>query len=148
MTVPAEVAGLLRGRPQVGEAEQAFPFMTVDGSGFPHVALLSRAELDITADNSALLAAVYSRRTRRNVERDGRAGLIAVEGTTAHYLKLEAVNFSQDEGLAGMVFRVSDHTADSLGIALDPIRFTPTEEIARSERWDRSQELLNRLVEA
>jgi hypothetical protein len=33
MTVPADLARLLVGRPDVGVAEQAFPFLTVDEAG-------------------------------------------------------------------------------------------------------------------
>ena len=38
---------MLEGAPVVGAREQAFPFITVDAGGFPHPALLSRAELEV-----------------------------------------------------------------------------------------------------
>jgi hypothetical protein len=145
MTVPVEVAALIRGRPQVGDEEQAFPLLTVDEIGFPHVALLSRAELDVASDLSALFAVVASRRTSGNLERDRKAGLSAVEGTTAHYLKLEVGEFRRDEGLAATVLHVVDHVADSLGIPLEPIRFPATGEVAAIERWNRSEAVLKRL---
>ena len=84
MSVPAGLARLLAGRPAIGAREQAFPFLTVDEGGFPHVALLSRAEVGVSPDGSEVLAVVAGRRTRANLERDRRAGLIAVGGTTAH----------------------------------------------------------------
>ena len=88
MTVAPAVAALLAGTPEIGTQEQAFPFVTVDAEGFPHAALLSRMEVEIGPGNADLRAAVRSTRTRANLDRDGRATLIAVEGRTAHYVKL------------------------------------------------------------
>ena len=47
MTVPPELVAMLEGAPVVGAREQAFPFITVDAGGFPHPALLSRAEMEV-----------------------------------------------------------------------------------------------------
>src|SRR5258708_5426608 len=135
MTVPGELARLLTGRPDIGAAEQAFPFLTVDEAGFPHAALLSRAEVDVTPDGSAALAVIASRRTRANITRDGHAGLIAVAGTTAHYVKLSVLRAIETPAAIGCVMRVTEHKADSLGIPLSPIRFVTTPEIAHLEDW-------------
>lgn len=43
--IPPEVVTALAGQPVVGSWESMFPLLTVDGSGFPNVCLLSRAEL-------------------------------------------------------------------------------------------------------
>lgn len=43
--IPPEVVTALAGQPVVGSWKSMFPLLTVDGSGFPHVCLLSRAEL-------------------------------------------------------------------------------------------------------
>ncbi|HWG02334.1 MAG TPA: hypothetical protein VG164_10890 [Trebonia sp.] len=126
MTVPAGLARLLAGRPDVGAAEQAFPLLTVDDAGFPHVALLSKAEIDVTPDGSAVLAVIASRRTRANLGRDGRAGLIAIGGTVAHYAKLSVVRAIDTPAALGCVLRVAEHKADSLGIPLSPIGFVTT----------------------
>ena len=128
VNVPEELAALLAGWPEPGRAEQAFPFLTVDEAGFPHAALLSRAELDVSADRSAVLAVVASTRTRAHLERDGRATLIAVGGTTAHCR-----------------LAVAGYKADSLGIPLSSAGFTATAEIGRLERWPDSRRLLARL---
>lgn len=146
MTVPRELASLLAGRPDTGAAEQAFPFLTVDEAGFPHVALLSRAELDVTPDGSDVLAVIASSRTRANLTRYGHAGLIAIAGTTAHYVKLRVLHAIDTPAAIGCILQVTEHKADSLGIPLSPISFVTTPEIARAEDWDASQQLLGRLA--
>jgi hypothetical protein len=142
VNVPEELAALLAGWPEPGRAEQAFPFLTVDEAGFPHAALLSRAELDVSPDRSAVLAVVASTRTRANLERDGRATLIAVGGTTAHYAKLRVTRRITGGGALGCRLAVAGHKADSLGIPLSPAGFTATAEIGRLERWQDSRRLL------
>jgi hypothetical protein len=146
MTVPADLASLLAGRPDVGTAEQAFPFLTVDEAGFPHVALLSRAEIDVTSDGSDVLAVIASGRTRANLGRDGHAGLIAIGGTVAHYAKLSLVRTIDTPAALGCVLRVTEHKADSLGIPLSPIGFVTTAEIARMEDWAASERLMRQLA--
>ena len=148
MTVPGELATLLAGRPDIGAAEQAFPFLTVDEAGFPHVVLLSRAEVDVTPGGSGVLAVIASSRTRANLTRDGRAGLIAIAGTTAHYAKLRLLRAIDTPAAIGCVMQVTEHKADSLGIPLSPIGFVTTPDIARLEDWNASERLLRRLAES
>ena len=145
MTVPVVIADLLRGGPQPDAQEQAFPFLTVDAEGYPHVALLSRAELDIDDAAGEVLAVVTSTGTRGNLARDGRAALIAIEGTTAHYVKLQLTRSFEEAGAAACGFEVTWHKADTLGIPLEPIRFPATDEVARIERWEVSERLLAEL---
>lgn len=143
MTVPDDLGRLLRGFPGTDADEQAFPFLTVDENGFPHPALLSRAELEPGADG--LLAVIGSPNTRANLERDGRATLIAVHGTVAHYAKLLMVRSVAAGHLLGCEFDVVHHKRDSLGIPLAPIGFRTTAEIAEHEHWARTAALLSRL---
>jgi hypothetical protein len=145
--VPGELARLLAGQPVVGATEQAFPFLTVDEGGFPHVALLSRAEIGLNPDGTEVFAAVASRRTRANLEREGRAGLIAVDGITAHYAKLQLMRTIQSVEALGCALRVSEFKADSLGVPLSPISFGVTAEIARLDGWEASRQLLRRLAD-
>lgn len=147
MKVPDELARLLAGRPEIGAAEQAFPFLTVDEAGFPHTALLSRAEVEVTPDGSELLAAIASSRTRANLTRDGRAALIAVAGTIAHYAKLRVLRAIDTPAALGCVLQVVEHKADSLGIPLSHIGFVTTPEISRLEDWDASERLLLKISE-
>jgi hypothetical protein len=144
MTVPGELVAMLEGAPEVGAREQAFPFVTVDADGFPHPALLSRAEMEVGPAGD-LRAAVRSRRTRAHLEHSGQAALIAVEGRTAHYVKLRLVRSMAVHDLLACVFEVVEHKADSLGIPLTPITYEVTSGITRAERWDLTREALRRL---
>lgn len=134
--VPDAVADLLRGDPVVGAHEQAFPFVTVDDAGFPHAALLSRAELEVGPGDADVRAALRSRRTRAHLAARGTAALIAVHGETAHYVKLRLVRSVAAHDLLACVFAVVEHKPDSLGVALTPITYPVTAGIARAERWD------------
>jgi hypothetical protein len=136
VVIPPEVVEQLTGLPTPGRQEAAFPLLTVDDEGFPHVCLLSRAELE--ADGGEVRAVIASRRTRANLERSGHATLVVVEGTTAHYLKLVLErSHLVDERLAA-AFTVADHHADSLGIPLTPLGYLPTDNLSALERWDLS----------
>ena len=146
MDVPAELLSLLSGRPDVGEREQAFPFLTVDENGFPHVALLSRAEIEV-AGAAEILAVVASKRTCANLRRDGRAGLIAVNGTVASYAKLRVARMIEVGNLLGCGLVVTEYKSDSLGIPLQPISFVATADIAQMESWDASERLLRNLAD-
>lgn len=143
MTVPDELRRLLRGFPEVDADEQAVPFLTVDENGFPHVALLSRAELEPGTD--AILAVIASPHTQANLQRSPRATLIAVQGTTAHYVKLRMTRSLTADGLVGCVFEIVQHKRDSLGIPLSPIGFRTTAVLAEQEHWVRTAALLRRL---
>jgi hypothetical protein len=92
-----------------------------------------------------LRAALRSRRTCANLERSGRAALIAVEGETAHYVTLNLVRSTVVHDLLACVFEVVGHKPDSLGVALSPVLYDVTADIARSERWDTTVEALHRL---
>ena len=147
MTVPGQLAELLNGRPGVNEHEQAFPFLTTDEAGFPHVALLSRHELEVSSDREEVLAAIYSEHTRANLVRDGRAGLIAIGGPVAFYAKLKVTRTMEAEGLLGCALELADLKEDSYGIPLSPIGFETTEEIAVMDRWDVTARILATLAE-
>lgn len=145
MTVPAAVADLLRGVPEIGTREQAFPFLTVDDAGYPHTALLSRRELEPGPGDADLRAAVRSRRTRANLEARGTAALVAVDGPTAHYVKLRLVRADAVHDLLACVFAVAEHRADSMGIPLSPLTYPVTADVARAERWDTTVAALHAL---
>jgi hypothetical protein len=92
-----------------------------------------------------LHAALRSRRTRANLERSGLAALIAVEGRTAHYVKLRLARSTVVHELLACVFAVVEHKADSLGIPLLPVTYEVTAEITRAERWDLTHQALGAL---
>ncbi|MUL81201.1 MULTISPECIES: hypothetical protein [unclassified Mycolicibacterium] len=136
--VPGEVAELLRGFPDVDMTEQAFAFLTVDTGGYPHSALLSRTELEPSADEAVLFAVVASPRTRANLRRTGTAGLIAIDGTTCHHVKLRMAGSLAERGILGCVFTVVEHKRDDLGIPLQPVRFHTSTDLAEREDWPRT----------
>lgn len=144
--LPAALAALLAGRPAADSTEQAFPLLTVDAAGFPHVALLSRAEVEVSPAGDALLAAIASERTRANLLRERRCTVIAVGGQTAHYAKFTVSATLSAPPLLGCELRLADYKADSLGIDLSPAEYTATSGLAQLEHWDRSQALLDRLA--
>lgn len=146
MNVPKEVADLLRGWPQPGHHEQAFPIVTVDDGGYPHVALLSRSEMDVAPGHVAVLAVIGSQRTRANLARDPKATLIATGATSAYYFKLRLVRSIEEEGAMGCLFEGVEFKEDSLGIPLTAMGFEATDDIARMERWERSGRILQRLA--
>ncbi len=141
--IPAAVVDALAGRPTPGVAEYAVALVTVDAEGFPHLILLSRAEVE--AEDEQVRAAILGRGTRANLARDGRAVLVVVEGTTVHSLRLEMTESIEAEGHLAARFRVVDHRGDSLGIPVEGFRYTPTEELAQLERWDASASALQQL---
>lgn len=137
-TMPGEVAELLRGFPDVDMQEQAFAFLTVDTGGYPHSALLSRTELEPSADEAVLFAVVASPQTRANLRRTGTAGLIAIDGTTCHHVKLRMAGSLADRGILGCVFTVVDHKRDDFGIPLQPLRFHTSADLAEREDWQKT----------
>jgi hypothetical protein len=145
MPVPVALARLLAGRPVPGRPEQAFPFLTVDAAGFPHVALLSRAELDVSRDGGAVLAVLASRRSRANLRRTGQATLVAVGGTTAHYAKLRLAHAIEQHDRLACRLELADYQADTLGIELSAICYEASGALAELERWDISDRLMQSL---
>lgn len=142
--LPVAVAALLAGVPEPGRPEQAFHLLSTDVDGRPRALLLSRAEL--AADSGDLLAVLAPSTSRANVERARVATFLAVEGTTQHVLGLDVHGSRADGDLLGVRFAVVTAKADSLGIPLEALSFTPTEVLARAERWVRSGVLLRQLA--
>jgi hypothetical protein len=145
MNVPEDVARLLRGTPPLDADEQAFPFLTVDENGYPHTALLSRAEIEPASGGRALLAVVAAPGTRANLERHPHAALLAVHGTVCHHLKLRMVRSLTVEHVLGCEFIAVQHKRDSLGIPLSPLGFRTTAHLAELEHWRLSAAVLARL---
>ncbi|MCO6000330.1 pyridoxamine 5'-phosphate oxidase family protein [Actinoallomurus rhizosphaericola] len=143
--VSEDVARLLAGGPPVDADEQAFPLLTVDENGYPHTALLSRAELEPAADRTALFAVVASPGTRANLRRHPHAALLAVDRTVCHHLKLLMVRSLAVGDVLGCVFTVTHHKRDSLGIPLSPLGFRTTAHLAELEHWRLNANVLTTL---
>lgn len=140
VVVPAPVRALLAGWPEVGAAEQAFPFLTVDDAEFPHTLLLSRAELD--ADDTEIRVVLAGRTTPANLRRTGTAALVAVEGETAHVLKLRLRREVAVDGAIAVALEVASYRPDSLNTPLHGIRYFVTDVLPAIERWDRNRRAL------
>ncbi|HEX6355959.1 hypothetical protein [Actinophytocola sp.] len=135
ISVPVELALLLATWPAPDRDEQAFPFVTVDADGFPHVMLLCNAELLATDDRGALLVAIVSANARANLDRNGVATLIAADGAAAHYAKLRVHDTEEHDHFTVYTCHLVYYKRDSLGIPLRPMDFHATKEIAENERW-------------
>lgn len=136
MTLPPAVVSVLAEPVVVGAPAQAFPFLTVDDGGAPHCAVLSSTEVEVAGDGSGLFVVLGGRRSRAYLEARGRATLLVVEGISLHTCKLSLVAGQEHAGVFAAALRLDDHTADSLGIDLVPLGFTPPPDIASIERWD------------
>jgi Pyridoxamine 5'-phosphate oxidase len=143
VTVPPEIVAALAGSPKVGSWEPMFPLLTVDELGFPHVCLLSRAELD--SDAASVYAALASPTTVSNLTRRPTATLMVIVDDSAYYLKLRVVR-TTGSVLTGVVFEVISSVRDSLAIPLSPPRYLVTSSLPVTEAWAQSAELLSRLV--
>ena len=143
MTVPPEILTALTGRPEVGSWEPMFPLLTVDETGFPHVCMLSRAELE--ADDHHIYAALASPTTVSNLSRRPVATLMVIGDDSAHYAKLRAVHASASAP-AAVVFDLVSSVRDSLAIPLRPPRYQVTSSLPAAEAWAQSAELLASLT--
>ncbi|MCC5950038.1 MAG: hypothetical protein JJT89_16425 [Nitriliruptoraceae bacterium] len=144
MVVPEPVATALGGRPQVGAAEAASTFVTFGEDGFAHLTLLSRAEL--ATHDTMVFVALAGRTTPANLERTGRGTLQVIVGDTAHVCSLSVERQVESGGMRGFACRLVAHRADSLGIPLEPIRYTTPPELPSVERWDLSERVLTELA--
>ena len=147
ISVPDEVRRALRGWPQVGIWEQMFAMLTVDAEGFPHVCLLSRAELE--AGVSEIRGVIASQTASANIKRSRRATLMVIDPAAAWYCKLEVLGLQAKDGqpLAAK-FQVASVKRDSVDVALKPARFLPTAALTSAEDWQRSKRLLAALDDA
>lgn len=142
---PPEVVTAIAGLPSVGTWDTVVPILTVDESGFPHVCLLSRSELD--GDEAELRAAVTSRVTIENLRRTGQATLLIVVRDTSFYCKMAVIRSDEDEpGLFGAAFALISVKRDSIGVPLRPSEYLVVEGLPDSENWAASSRLLSRMA--
>lgn len=139
--VPRAVIDAVAGRPTVGEWDVMVPILTVDRDGYPHVCLLSRAELD--ADDERVYAVLASS-TTIGVRRSRRATLLTVGADAATYTKLDVASTHEDNGRLLVIFTVAAVRRDGIGIPLRPPAYLVTETLAAQENWARSTALLTR----
>ena len=139
--IPSSMVEALDGYPEVGVADAMIPLLTVDEAGYPHVCLLSRAELN--ADSSHVYAVVASPVTKSNLLRDRRATLVVFTPRSANYAKLDANGFKENGHLMGIVFDLHSMKEDgNESFHMEVPRYMPTDEIATMEHWDLTRALL------
>lgn len=144
MMIPDVVVTQLSGDRGLGEAEPMFPFLTVDADGFPRACMLSRGEL-WPADGE-LIAVVAARRASANLERARQATLLVVGGEQLYYVRLIVVSTKRTES-GVLVARLTAESVeeDSAGVALRPMTFTSTRDLAERERTTQSRTLAQEL---
>lgn len=144
--LPAAVVALITAESGAEAAfDQAIPLLTVDAAGYPHVALLSRAQLRANPGGTGLLASVTGTRTRANLLGNRRATVMLVGDQTAYYLKLDVVATVEQAGRLGAVLRLRHCLADSAGVDLAPMAFRQSAELAAREGWDNDARVLDLL---
>jgi hypothetical protein len=143
--IPTSIVEALIGYPEAGVSDVIIPLITVDEAGYPHVCLLSRAELN--ADTNHIYAVVASTVSRANIWRDRRATLIIFTVSTAYYCKLDAAVLRDDGDLLGVVFAILLIKEDGdESFHMEAPRYLPTDAIALKEHWARSRSLLRELL--
>lgn len=142
--IPTSIIGAITGYPEVGVPDLIVPLLTVDEMGYPHVCLLSRAELH--ADTNHIYAVVASPVSKSNVVRDRRATLVLFTSRSAYYSKLDADLIEEDGHMLGIVFSLHSMKVDGdESFHMETPRYLPTDEIALMEHWERSRTFLRRL---
>ena len=142
--IPKSIVDALIGYPEVGVSDAMIPLLTVDEAGYPHICLLSRAELD--AGTNHIYAVVASRVSKSNILRDRRATLIVFTVGAAYYAKLDAALIKEEGHLLGIVFTLHSIKKDGDdSFHMEAPRYLPTNEIALMEHWARSRSFLREL---
>lgn len=141
--VPEEVRAAVAGSPWPSSWEDMLPLLTVDEHGYPHVCLLSRAELD--ADGEYVYAVVAGPGTCANLLRTGQATLVVIDEGHAVYVKLDVADVLPEDTWLGVTLFVASIKRDGVGIPLAPPRYLVTEDLGVRESWDRSAALIQRM---
>lgn len=145
MEIPDAVLSRLSGERGRGEAEPMFPFLTVDPDGFPRVCMLSRGEL--WPAGGELIAVLAARRAGANLERTRQATLLVVGEERLYYARLVLVA-AERAASGALVARLGAQAVeeDGAGVALHPMTFTSTEDLATREHTSESRALAQQLL--
>jgi hypothetical protein len=130
--LPDEVAALLNDAAAGGE-QAVQPLFTVDDQGCPH-ATLSSARQWWTGDEHLVCVLVAGRTTRYLAQRP-QALLLVIGARQAYSVRLHATQIQEMEDRRDVVvFDVTAVESDTRGVALTPMLFQATAELARQER--------------
>lgn len=143
MRIPDQALFAMSGDRDVLHAEhQAFPLLTVDDEGYPHVCLLASEQFVVEPSGEHIAVSIAGRGTAANLKARGKATLVAVEGQVAHYVKCRVVDAEVVEGREGFMLEVHGYKADSAGVDLRSLAFRFSAQLAIEERWSRDRAVL------
>lgn len=130
--LPDEVARLLND-PAIGGEQAVQPLFTIDDQGCPH-ATLSSARQWWTGDEH-LVCVLAAGRTTRYLSQRPRALLLVVGAREVYSVRLRATLIQEvGDRRVAVVFDVTTVESDTRGVALTPMMFQATDELARQER--------------
>jgi hypothetical protein len=143
--LPDEVIAVLND-PAAGGEQAVQPLFTVDDQGCPH-ATLSSARQWWTGGAHLVCVLDAGRTTRYLAQRPG-ALLLVIGARQAYSVRLRAAQIQQvEDRRVAVVFNVTAVDSDTRGVALTPMRFQATDELARQERIsDRAAATAERLA--
>jgi hypothetical protein len=147
MKIPDEALQALSGDATAVQTEhQAFPLLSVDEEGFPHVCLLASEQFAVEPSGERVAVSIAGRGTAANLHARRTATLVAVAGQVAHYIKCRVVDAQVVDGRAGFLLEVQDYKADSAGVELTALAFRFSAQLAIEERWSRDRIVLAALA--
>ncbi|HLQ34637.1 MAG TPA: hypothetical protein VK457_18280 [Chloroflexota bacterium] len=85
--LPAELIEDLSGRDLASKWSQTIPLVTIDGSGFPHFAILSYGEILATSPRELRIGLYPGSTTTRNIQARPRLSVLIVLGDSVYYVK-------------------------------------------------------------
>lgn len=140
--IPNPVLDLLANERGLGDREPMFPLLTVDPDGFPRVCMLSRGEL--WPAEGDLIVVVAARRASANLERTRRATLLIVLENELVYVRLHLAGARRAESGVLVARLVGEGVEeDGAGVALRPMTFTSTRDLAAREHTRQNRDLVS-----
>jgi hypothetical protein len=129
--LPDEVIRLLNDA-AVGGEQPVHQLLTVDDQGRPHATLSSARQWWI--GDRRLVCVLVAGRTTRYLSERPQALLLVVGASLAYSIRLTSTRIQDvEDRRAAVVFDIQEVESDTRGVALTPILFHATEELARQE---------------
>jgi hypothetical protein len=129
--LPDEVIRLLNDA-AVGGEQPVHQLLTVDDEGRPHATLSSARQWWI--GDGRLVCVLVAGRTTRYLSERPQALLLVVGARQAYSIRLTGTSIQDvEDRRVAVVFDIEDVASDSRGVALTPMLFHATDELARRE---------------
>ena len=130
--LPDEVVRLLND-PATGGVQAVQPLFTVDDQGCPHATLSSARQW--WTGHGRLVCVLVAGRTTHYLAQRPQALLLVIGARQAYSVRLHATQIQEMEDRRDVVvFDVTAVESDTRGVALTPMLFQATAELARQER--------------